>query len=459
VPGVADYGGEIDPRRLRIAIATETMQTLRVTASSHVRFEGLDIRYGGEVTAFIADTNGVVFDHVRFWASSYGVRTRDNDGLTFSHCEFDGGKPGWYFRNDGKKEYWFATGSAPTRNVLGKQTMRTLWLPSRGDVRTTVHHSEFHDAHDLYLGGDDIDFHHNWISEMNDEGLFLDAHGGDDVRVHHNVILKTLSALSFASDATGDVEAVGGPFFIYRNLIDVREPTAGYRPRRPGDIAVWRYGSATKSNGEDGPYALFQNTFLVRDQDGQASFMHFRNTRGSHARRVFNNIFVAVHVDPTTDIAITFIPSPLFPAATDGNAYYRIGAPVSPPYRYLPYASVETWGPGGSFDCLTGCDAPLAGSTLVEHSTAQYAPGYEASSIEGDPQFRRIGADGLFRPNDDLRLDANSPARSAGIALPADLWALDRPLVTGASAVGCFRGDSGPQRVGVDGRRIHPASR
>ena len=28
VPGVADYGGEVDPRRLRIAIATETMQTV-----------------------------------------------------------------------------------------------------------------------------------------------------------------------------------------------------------------------------------------------------------------------------------------------------------------------------------------------------------------------------------------------------------------------------------------------
>ena len=197
----------------------------------------------------------------------------------------------------------------------------------------------------------------------------------------------------------------------------------------------------------------------MRVQRGQDSYRHYVNLRGSHDRRSFNNIFVAVHVDPTIDVAITFIPSPLFPAATDGNAYYRIGAPTSRPYRYLPYASVDASGRGGSFACLAGCDAQLAGSTLVEHSTAQYAPGYEASSIKGDPQFRRIGADGVLQPNDDLRLAASSPARTAGIPLPADLWALDRPLVAGTSAVGCFRGDSGPLRVGVDGRRIHPASR
>jgi hypothetical protein len=458
VPGIADYAGEVDPRRLRIAISTETMQTVRITASSHVRIEGLDIRFGGDVTAYVADTTGVVFDHVRFRASTYGVRTRGNTGLTFSHCEFDGGKPTWYFRNDGKREYWFATSAAPRRNILGKHTMRTLWVPSRTDVGTTVHHSEFHDAHDLYLGGDDVDFHHNWISEMNDEGLFLDAYGGANVRVHHNVILKTLSALSFANEATGGVDAVGGPFFIYRNLVDLREPTSGYRPRQPGEVAVWRYGSVSKSNGEDGPYALFQNTFLVRDQDGQASFMHFRNMHGEHVRRVFNNIFVAVHSDAATDVAITFLPSPLFPAATDGNAWYRIGSVASPPYRYLAYASPDVSGPAGVFDCLTGCDRDLIGSALFAQSMAQYTPGYEAGSIEGDPQFRQIGADGFFRPSDDLRLAASSPARAAGIALPEDLWLLDRPLTTGPMAIGCFRADSGRLRVGIDGRRIHPGS-
>jgi hypothetical protein len=183
VPGLADYGGKTDPRQLRIAIATEPMQTLRITDASYLRFENLDIRYGGDVTTFIASTTGLVFDHVRFSASTYGVRTRDNEDLTFQHCDFDGGKPSWYFRNDGKKEYWFLKGNTATRNNLGKQTMRSLFVPSRLDNRTIIRHSEFHDAHDLYLGGNVVDFHHNWVHNLNSEGVFVDAYGREIMRV------------------------------------------------------------------------------------------------------------------------------------------------------------------------------------------------------------------------------------------------------------------------------------
>jgi hypothetical protein len=120
----------------------------------------------------------------------------------------------------------------PVETNLGKQTMRSLFLPSNVDTGTTIHHCEFHDAHDLYLGGSRVDFHHNWIHDLNDEGLFLDAYGGKDVRVHENVILKTLSPISFAT------EKLGGPFYVYRNLVGVRAPTAGHRPRFVGDTDV-----------------------------------------------------------------------------------------------------------------------------------------------------------------------------------------------------------------------------
>jgi len=461
VPGLADYRGKTDPRQIRIAIATESMQTLRITDTSYVRFENLDIRYGGDVTAFIATTTGLVFDHVRFSASTYGVRTRDNQHLTFQHCDFDGGKPSWYFRNDGKKEYWFLRGSTPLRNSLGKQTMRSLFVPSRLDNRTIIRQCEFHDAHDLYLGGNDVDFHHNWVRNLNDEGLFLDAYGRNNVRVHHNVILKTLSAFSFAGEAVGDVTAVGGPFYIYRNLVDLREPTAGYRPKRVGDVDVWRYGSAFKSNGADGPYALFQNTFLVYGQDGQASYLHFRNLRGTHVRRAFNNIFVAVDPDAASDRAITIIPSPVFHAQTDGNVYHRIGSPTSPPYRSLPYSSEQGSGPAAYFDCLTGCPNALVGSALFEASKVQYAPGYEANSIESDPQFQQISADGKSQKADDLRLRSTSPALGSGILLfgdRGDLGAMDGPVPAHAPDIGCYRLGSDPLHVGIDGRRSYPAS-
>ena len=81
------------------------------------------------------------------------------------------------------------------------------------------------------------------IYDLNDDGLFLDAYGRANVRVHDNVVLKTLTALNFASDKKGPVETVGGPFFIYRNLIDLRERTPGFRPeihRRHQGLASWQ---------------------------------------------------------------------------------------------------------------------------------------------------------------------------------------------------------------------------
>src|SRR5262249_37226788 len=158
----------------------------------------------------------------------------------------------------------------------------------------------------------------------------LDANASQNVRVHENVIVKTLSPISFAG------EKVAGPFYIYRNLIDVRAPTAGFRPRRLGDRDVWRYGNTFKSNGADGQYALFHNTFLVYAQDGQASYLHYRGLGGGNLRRSFNNIFVAVNPDGTFDRAITFLPSPSFPGPTDGNLYFRKGPSGGRPlFRYL----------------------------------------------------------------------------------------------------------------------------
>ena len=413
-----------------------------------------------------------MFDHVRVFASTYGVRTGSIDNTTFQHCEFDGGQPSWYFRIDGKAEYYFLEGNKMLLNVLGKQTMRNLFLPSHTDTRTTIHHCEFHDAHDLYLGGSNVDFHHNWIHNLNDEGLVLDTYGRQDVRVHENVILKTLSPISFATGA------VGGPFYIYRNLVDLRAPTAGYRPRFVGDTAVWRYGNPFKSNGVDGPYALFQNTFLVYAQVEQASYLHYRNLNGSYLRRSFNNIFVAVNPDADSDRPITLLPSPAFPAETDGNAYHRIGQATTPRYRYLEYQydepppcsqrcsfdrNTSDCCSQGTFACLTGCTNALDESLLFEQSQSQYAPGYEADSIEANPQFQQIRADGLFRATDDLRLRSTSPARAAGVGLRepllADLGAMD-PFApaSGNPDIGCYPYGSGPLRVGVDGRRSYPSS-
>jgi hypothetical protein len=451
VPGLADYAGDVDPGLVPLAISPKNLTTLTVRGSTDVRLENLSVRYGGEYTVQVQNNVNVTFDHVRIFAGSYGMRGSSN-GLVFRNSEIDGGVPTWYFRSDRKSEYFFVdAGGAIVSNNLGKQTVIALLLGNPNDLNTEIANSEFRHAHDLYLAGRSLRFHHNWINNLNDEGLFLDSANNPDLRVFQNVITKTLSPISLAGGK------FAGPLFIYRNLIDVREPSAGYRPRFTGDTDIWRYGNTFKSNEVDGPHALFQNTFLVYAQGGQASYLHYRNLQGDGLRRSFNNIFVAVNPDAQSDKSITFLPSPCFPGPTDSNDYYRIGAATAPAYRYLEYSCSGLSGKAGSF--LTLQDLWEQASGLFQQSKSQYAPGYEANSVESNPQFRHIGTDGKFQSTDDLRLGQGSPAIGKGVALPTDLNDMDPLRVEGGHPdIGAYPFGSAPLRVGVDGRKSYPGA-
>ena len=343
-------------------------------------------------------------------------------------------------------------------NNLGKQTLRSLFVPSGVDTGTTIHHCEFHDAHDLYLGGSDVDFHHNWIYDLNDDGLFLDANGRANVRVHENVVLKTLSPINFASDKKGPVENVGGPFFIYRNLVDVREPTPGYRPSSPATPRSGAYGNTFKSNGEDGPYALFQNTFLVYAQAGQASYRHYANLRGSHRRRSFNNIFVAINPDAASDPGITFVPSPSFPAETDGNNY-TVSVTATTRAICLPAVLVRSTG-SSDWRSTSAAWPAAAGRTLCatvrcsSRARLNIAPGYEAQSIESNP---RVPVSRRRRRHH----QGGRPAIARTTVLPGNGCRLARRAVALAGRCATRRYARyrvlslrrRPLRVGIDGRR------
>jgi hypothetical protein len=485
INGLADYTGEVDPNKVKLAITRKDMTTLQVHNCKYLRFENLSIRYGGEWSILLRKVEGVVFDHVRIWATTRGVSMGEKDAeaknTIFRHCEFNGGLPTWLFRSDLKNDYYGDDGGKIVHDIQGKQTVDILLLGNPNDTGTQIYNCEFHNAHDIYLIGNNLSFHHNWINNLNDEGPAVDYYPkAFNMQIYQNVILKTLSAISFA----GAHEE--GQWYIYRNLIDLRGPTAGYRPRRPDDDDrqkyVWRYGHFHKNESPDGPHHMFQNTFLVYGQarqgeDGQggngaqASFIHYRDTSkktsGNHLRRSFNNMFIAVNPDANSDIEITFIPSPSFPGPTDGNNYYRMGVAKHDPYRYLEYwyndepPCPQPTPEGcrckpGTFPNLDALRCPP--SLLFSQSKSQYPPGYEANSCEKDPQFRRIGSDGRFRETDDLRLGDNSPAIGAGVALrdiAEDLYALD-PFASDNPDIGCYPRGSGPLQVGVDSRRSYP---
>ncbi|MGH8932033.1 MAG: right-handed parallel beta-helix repeat-containing protein [Egibacteraceae bacterium] len=459
VPGIIDYADESDPRRVPLAITPRDVTALRIGGSSHLRLERLTISFGGDDSILITSSQNLTLDHVRIRAATRGIRMggppqNPTRNVVFAHCQFDGGIPSWYFRTDRKSVYHFLDGDRVVPNNLGENTSDRLLLGNPNNTAVEIHHCEFFNAHDIFLEGQDVDFHHNWINNLQDDGLAL---GFDErtsgpvtvTKIHENVITKTLTGFSFSSRNQTT------QWHIYRNLIDQRGPTRGFRPRHVGDTEVWRYGQLHKSAGNTfGPHDLFHNTVLAYDQREQASFLHYASTTGRHRRRSFNNVFVAVNPETEADRAITFVPSPAFPGPTDGNLYHRIGFAANDPFRHVGYRFQGQDFPGnGTFADLE----ELHNSVLFEQSKTQYPPGYEANSLLADPQVRRISADGRPRENDDLRLGETSPALAAGIRLPDELGDLDPfPPDTGNPDIGCYPRNAEPFRVGVDGCRSFP---
>ena len=133
-----------------------------------------------------------------------------------------------------------------------------LFSGTTQSLATEVHHCEFANAHDVYLFGDSMRFHHNLVDTVNDDGLAF-INDTKNTQIHENVLTRSHTALSFDGERIGQV-------WIYRNLFDTREPTLGNRPplaAEPRNLSL-RTGLFYKDGKTDGPIDFFHNTCLVR---------------------------------------------------------------------------------------------------------------------------------------------------------------------------------------------------
>jgi hypothetical protein len=453
IDGWPDYTGETDPCQLRLALSRRLEHALRLVGSKHVRFKNLTMRFGGEDTIRLRNCTDIVFDHVQIRAASRAIRLANdlnekNKFILFKHCEIDGGAPTWFFRSDRKDTYYFRPipGGPVEDNRLGYATGGVLLSGDLCSSDVTVHHCEIVNGHDVYVFGDQMRFHHNWVHNINDDALGIGiVNDTKNARIYQNAITQCLTALSFAGDAPV------GHVYIFRNLIDIRVPTAGIRPQVSrgvvalGQPRTLRQGQFYKDGKHEGPFDLFHNTCLVHapgavgadyEDANHAGFTHYGHLDpgpgASGPRRSFNNIFVAVYrpLEPTKPIA--FLPPASFPGPTDGNGYFRIGAENVPAFK-------------------------VGAQEYTDLGTYSNVEGYEKEGKLEDPQFQSFHADGLPRPSDDLRLSA----RKAGVILPLDLWVMDAPI-RGFWALfrrpdrGCYPSPGTRLRVGVDGQRSFP---
>lgn len=73
--------------------------------------------------------------------------------------------------------------------------------------------------------GTELEFSRNWVSNLNDDAIFAETEEITDLRIAGNVIEQSLTAINFAR------KVAGNSVFVYRNLIDLRRPTASVRPQ------------------------------------------------------------------------------------------------------------------------------------------------------------------------------------------------------------------------------------
>jgi hypothetical protein len=448
LPGITDYSGPEDPRQLPLAIWTAPDPTLRVIGCTSVHIENLTVRFGGGRTIRLESSSEVHFDHLTILAGPYALQVGDDCHRTvFTNTSFDGGMPPWYFRSDRKDGYTIAESLEP--NGLGEQTLKTLVYCAKSSGSTTFDSCEFANAHDLQLNGDGVVFRRNWIHNINDDGIFV-GKAALNLRISGNVFEKCLMALSVATDS-----AVG-TIYLHRNLIDLRQPTAGRRPAPdpdlvpPEDSPVMRYGNMFKSNFPDPEVNVFHNTVLIVQQQ-RSSYNLFRSYDGNSVRRAYNNIFVGIDDSGASDLPLAYLPRLTDQAETDGNCYFGIGRD-SPTLLQVRPQDGATAGSFGSVD-------ELQLDPFFDQSVAAHPPGFEAHGTSENPRLRRYWLPPHFPLIEDLRLAPGSPAHNGGVRLTGTLLEIDgNPPIGQPVDIGCYPYGSPPMSIGVDGLRQFPSN-
>jgi hypothetical protein len=466
--GVANYRGTTDPRELPLAICTDQRPTLWIVNSGGVQVHGITVRGGGGYAVSVEGTADTVLDHLTVLAGSQGVNIHGHArSTTIEHCVVDGGLPGWMFRSDIKNEYTIK--ATNTKNPLGKHTSNALLRSAPNTDGFEIAFCELVNGHDVVLGGTEVDFHHCYVADINDDFPYVGT-TAVNLRVHHNVVERVLTFLSLEEDSAS------GPVRVYRNLVDLRQPTRGRRPHpRPDvveevvpvdpdndeldeldelELSVPRFGMILKASKKetDPPLDFFQNTVLVANQARVAAYPHFFAYNNLTPRRFYNNVFVAFLSTSDHDKPIVVLPLPNASSVTDGNAYLRIGTATEAAFFHQRFGSEETF---GNYDTLQ----QMRESDYWTATQAFHPPGYEARGIDVAPGFRQLAPwpiPAAVAPLEDLRLRDDAPASQHGAILPPELQMLDPPT-TGVPDIGCYRVDAPPLKVGVNaGRRFPP---
>lgn len=424
--GARAYRGETDPRQIPLVLAVGFGQdVLRIQGIKHVRLEGLVLRGAtGSPMINIYGSEGIQLDHLHVFGGFPGLMIDASKSIHVTHSAFRGLAAPWSGRAHMKYR------GTPTYQIVLRDGQPY-------NERIEFGNCEFTDDHDFaflrYVK--QLDFHHNFVDNFNDDGLECGAKlRWHSLWIHHNRIGACLGVFQQheidkdESPATHDATA---GVYVYRNVFDQRAGVYYSLPSTPDEPGEYlRYEGHLISDHGSPTYPVmrvYHNTFLRRGAVYRDYFLFglgAANLRDTE-RDVFNNVFVQMEGVPGGVI----LGKAAGPMREGGNLVWGLSPGKNSPR--------DPW-------------AKLRASPLFTDSQRFYAPGWSTEDRVADPQFARFTTE--LSSEVDLRLQESSPARNAGLDLPTEWPDPDRAADAGKPDVGALPLGAQVWGVGVDGR-------
>jgi hypothetical protein len=426
--GVTDYAGPSDPEDVALSIAFGGTYALQ-TGASNVTFRDLVFQNGGEYTLRVTGGSDIHFEDCEVWAATHGVVVAGvTSNVSFEDCLFDGGVAPWSARVDFKAGYDYVTGGGPVENKLAVETSRVLVRHEMSDGGS-YQRCTFRRGHDgMEISGLGVEVRDSLFENLNDEAIRFRGSVSDTGNTHiaGNVFRQVLNALSFVGNIGG------GPTYVYRNVIDQRVPTLGYRVLPPDAPSpwLWRWGADFKSDdgaSAIGDFYVYQNTFIVshNDEEGPTQTVFFDDQTGPmNDRWFYNNLHVGLTVGLPYSPVLDSEPT----AVSAGNQWFH-------------YPEIAA----------TFLDSPRR--TLAE---AQ-AVGWESGSIVEEPVLANFSGEWILRREGYPNTDYRPVVATEGVSLPVALPDPYRPAL-GPPQIGALPIDATALAVGVNGAVAFPTA-
>lgn len=465
--GDNNYRGETDPRKLPLVVAGyRGGSPLRLDGCRYVRVQDLVVRGAREPAIAVEDSANIEFDGVTAYGGKSAMQVRDTAGLRLWNCALRGIAAPWTFR-----------GSLKYRAIEARIFSASGWQPTGNDNRDfELAYSEFTDCVDgVFIGNvRNVQFHHNLLDNLSDDGIFLTATTGYDgttpggnVQIHQNVLSRCLTTFAFGigngrQKLTAAGRQTGAGVFIYRNVFDFRRPVHYQQPEEgQGEFTTWGRTAGDHGGPAWEPMTIYHNTVVSYDPPFRAAYA---TPLGSHLvdgfrRELFNNVFVQVEGTPGNVLPEVVVATAIDKAkpADPLDDLIEGEKEKAPPKKAAPSRLPILFQTDGnlhwSYAIPVSADSLLGefrSSPAFALSKKLYPPGWTSHDIAADPQFTRFAGD--WREPLDLSLRKNSPAIDAGIKVPEEWPDPLREADAGEPDLGALPAAAVPWRVGVQGR-------